>query len=75
MCAYLLAEIAAIDNVKIYKYREIRQATDDFSGENKIGEGGFGSVYKVNDETFLLTLLFQILASSFLTLGEKFLDE
>ncbi|VVA91561.1 unnamed protein product [Arabis nemorensis] len=39
-------EIAAIDNVKIYKYREIRQATDDFSGENKIGEGGFGSVYK-----------------------------
>uniref|UniRef100_A0A1J3FJ79 Putative LRR receptor-like serine/threonine-protein kinase n=1 Tax=Noccaea caerulescens TaxID=107243 RepID=A0A1J3FJ79_NOCCA len=39
-------EIAAIDNVKIYKYREIRQATDDFSAENKIGEGGFGSVYK-----------------------------
>ncbi|CAA7056722.1 unnamed protein product [Microthlaspi erraticum] len=39
-------EIAAIDNVKIYKYREIRQATDDFNAENKIGEGGFGSVYK-----------------------------
>ncbi|XP_010459208.1 PREDICTED: putative serine/threonine-protein kinase isoform X2 [Camelina sativa] len=39
-------EIAAIDNVKIFKYREIRQATDDFSAENKIGEGGFGSVYK-----------------------------
>ncbi|EOA37866.1 hypothetical protein CARUB_v10012041mg [Capsella rubella] len=39
-------EIAAIDNVKIYKYREIRQATDDFSAGNKIGEGGFGSVYK-----------------------------
>jgi serine/threonine protein kinase len=42
----LQTEIAAIDNVKIYKYREIRQATDDFSAENKIGEGGFGSVYK-----------------------------
>ncbi|CAH2037321.1 unnamed protein product [Thlaspi arvense] len=39
-------EIAAIDNVKIYKYKEIRQATDDFNALNKIGEGGFGSVYK-----------------------------
>ncbi|CAN8304991.1 unnamed protein product [Cochlearia groenlandica] len=39
-------EIAAIDNVKIYKYKEIRLATDDFNVENKIGEGGFGSVYK-----------------------------
>ncbi|CAN8312328.1 unnamed protein product [Cochlearia groenlandica] len=39
-------EIAAIDNVKIYKYREIRKATDDFNAMNKIGVGGFGSVYK-----------------------------
>ncbi|KAJ0257171.1 Cold-responsive protein kinase 1 [Hirschfeldia incana] len=38
--------IASIQNVKIYKYKEIRQATDDFDPLNKIGEGGFGSVYK-----------------------------
>nr|VDD07445.1 unnamed protein product [Brassica rapa] len=39
-------EISAIIKVKIYKYKEIRQATDDFDALNKIGEGGFGSVYK-----------------------------
>ncbi|XP_010539590.1 PREDICTED: putative serine/threonine-protein kinase [Tarenaya hassleriana] len=33
-------------NVKIYSYKELRHATDNFSVENKIGEGGFGSVYK-----------------------------
>ncbi|KAJ4915970.1 Protein kinase superfamily protein [Raphanus sativus] len=38
--------ITSIQNVKIYKYKEIRQATDDFNPLNKIGEGGFGSVYK-----------------------------
>lgn len=64
VCVCIQTEIAAIENVKIYKYREIRQATDDFSAENKIGEGGFGSVYKVNDETQLLTSCFQILSSS-----------
>lgn len=26
---------------------EIKTATDDFSDDNKIGEGGFGEVYKV----------------------------
>ncbi|CAN1301355.1 Cold-responsive protein kinase 1 [Linum perenne] len=30
----------------MYSYKELRQATDDFSTGNKIGEGGFGSVYK-----------------------------
>ncbi|XAR56866.1 Non-specific serine/threonine protein kinase [Bertholletia excelsa] len=33
-------------NVKIYTYKALRIATDDFSPANKIGEGGFGSVYK-----------------------------
>lgn len=28
-------------------YKELKNATDDFSPANKIGEGGFGSVYKV----------------------------
>ncbi|KAJ4890072.1 Protein kinase superfamily protein [Raphanus sativus] len=39
-------ELSVSDKVKIYKYKEIRQATDDFNPVNKIGEGGFGSVYK-----------------------------
>ncbi|CAF2115004.1 unnamed protein product [Brassica napus] len=39
-------ELSVSDKVKIYKYKEIRQATDDFSPINKIGEGGFGPVYK-----------------------------
>ncbi|CAH8321362.1 unnamed protein product [Eruca vesicaria subsp. sativa] len=39
-------EISVTDKVKIYKYKEIRLATDDFNPHNKIGEGGFGSVYK-----------------------------
>lgn len=29
-----------------FTYRQIRAATDDFSPANKIGEGGFGAVYK-----------------------------
>ncbi|KAJ0253513.1 Cold-responsive protein kinase 1 [Hirschfeldia incana] len=39
-------ELSVTDKVKIYKYKEISQATDDFNPVNKIGEGGFGSVYK-----------------------------
>ena len=33
--------------MKIFSYREMRKATHDFSGANKIGEGGFGSVFRV----------------------------
>ncbi|TYI41666.1 hypothetical protein ES332_A01G041800v1 [Gossypium tomentosum] len=35
-----------VHNVKFYTYKELRTATEDFSPVNKIGEGGFGSVYK-----------------------------
>ncbi|KAK7243957.1 hypothetical protein RIF29_38772 [Crotalaria pallida] len=35
-----------IQNVRIFTYKELIKATDDFSPANKIGEGGFGSVYK-----------------------------
>ncbi|CAJ2659314.1 unnamed protein product [Trifolium pratense] len=38
-------DISSIQNVKIYTYKELRNATDNFSEANKIGEGGFGSVY------------------------------
>ncbi|XP_004488850.1 cold-responsive protein kinase 1-like [Cicer arietinum] len=39
-------DISGIHNVRIYSYRELRNATDNFSPANKIGEGGFGPVYK-----------------------------
>lgn len=39
-------EISSVQNVKLYSFRELRVATEDFSPANKIGEGGFGSVYK-----------------------------
>jgi hypothetical protein len=30
-----------------YKYKDLKSATKNFSEENKLGEGGFGDVYKV----------------------------
>ncbi|KAK6947255.1 Serine-threonine/tyrosine-protein kinase, catalytic domain [Dillenia turbinata] len=39
-------ETLHLHNVKQYTYKELRIATEDFSPANKIGEGGFGSVYK-----------------------------
>ena len=31
-----------------YHFSDIEKATSDFSAENKLGEGGFGPVYKVS---------------------------
>ncbi|XP_072969473.1 cold-responsive protein kinase 1-like [Typha angustifolia] len=33
-------------NVRIFSYNELRKATQNFNEANKVGEGGFGSVYK-----------------------------
>ncbi|KAJ0516881.1 putative protein kinase RLK-Pelle-DLSV family [Helianthus annuus] len=38
-------ELSEVQNLKLYSYKELRIATDDFSPANKIGEGGFGPVY------------------------------
>jgi len=35
-----------VHSVKVFSYNELRKATQDFSGGNKIGEGGFGSVFR-----------------------------
>ncbi|WOK91708.1 serine/threonine-protein kinase [Canna indica] len=40
------AGVSEIGNVKLYSYTELRNATEDFSPGNKLGEGGFGPVYK-----------------------------
>ncbi|XP_057952292.1 cold-responsive protein kinase 1-like [Malania oleifera] len=39
-------EISGFHNVIRYTYKELQNATENFSRDNKIGEGGFGSVYK-----------------------------
>lgn len=33
-----------------YHYKDLKSATKNFSEENKLGEGGFGDVYKVKIE-------------------------
>lgn len=52
-----ITDIPGIENVRIYSYRELRSATEDFSLANKIGEGGFGSVFKVSRHPLDLILL------------------
>ncbi|GKC90810.1 G-type lectin S-receptor-like serine/threonine-protein kinase isoform X1, partial [Tanacetum coccineum] len=37
-----------VDELPFYSILEIAKATDNFSIHNKIGEGGFGAVYKVS---------------------------
>ncbi|XP_031377448.1 cold-responsive protein kinase 1-like isoform X1 [Punica granatum] len=39
-------KVSGIQNTRQYLYQELCRATDNFSPDNKIGEGGFGSVYK-----------------------------
>ncbi|CAN0926894.1 Cold-responsive protein kinase 1 [Linum grandiflorum] len=34
------------DNLRIFTQNELKRATQSFSSANKVGEGGFGSVYK-----------------------------
>ena len=50
--------VSGIQNVNRYSYRELRIATQDFSLANKIGEGGFGSVYKVIEHCLILSMYF-----------------
>lgn len=35
------------ESFRVYSYNELKSATNGFSGANKVGEGGFGIVYKV----------------------------
>jgi hypothetical protein len=45
----------------LYSYNVLRAATREFHHDNKLGEGAFGVVYKVNLSTaYLLETIFQI---------------
>ncbi|XLT05410.1 hypothetical protein HN51_044159 [Arachis hypogaea] len=39
-------DLSSFKNINLYTYKELQIATENFSPANKIGEGGFGSVYK-----------------------------
>ncbi|KAL5216561.1 hypothetical protein ABZP36_007962 [Zizania latifolia] len=38
--------ISSEKNIRLFSYSELRSATDNFNRSNKIGRGGFGTVYK-----------------------------
>lgn len=46
--------------MRLFSYKELRIATEDFRPANKIGEGGFGSVFKVSADV-LVNMFFSML--------------
>jgi len=48
--AFKIAEFLGIDaRPYTFSYGELKTATEDFSSANKLGEGGFGPVFKVSN--------------------------
>jgi hypothetical protein len=61
----LLTGLSGI-RIKVYTYKELKIASDNFSPANKIGEGGFGSVYKVTKQLqVFLSSLYHLFLSLF----------
>lgn len=51
---YKLGNVSAAENfdnhasnLQVLSYTTVKNATDNFSSQNKLGEGGYGPVYKV----------------------------
>ena len=45
----------------VYDFDSIRLATDNFDAKNKLGQGGFGPVYKVKDKPFKVLVRYKVL--------------
>lgn len=41
-------DLAKFEELPLYTFEELADATDNFHFNNKLGKGGFGQVYKVN---------------------------
>ena len=71
MCKEVDDEFRSVESLQ-FDFSTIRVATDDFSEANKLGQGGFGVVYKVivyyniMDETY--TIISQNYSNFFLNL-------
>lgn len=42
---------------QVFKFTALKAATDNFSDGNKLGKGGFGPVYKVQRQFYLVIFL------------------
>lgn len=45
---YLYGQSDRLQDPLKYRYRDLKKATKNFSDDYKLGEGGFGEVYKVS---------------------------
>lgn len=64
-----------LQSPKDYSYNDLKRATKNFKEENKLGEGGFGDVYKVLTPQFTLAIVIpnfisdQLISSCFFLFG------
>lgn len=63
-----MAELRGVDlQTGLFTLRQIKAATKNFDAANKIGEGGFGTVYKVSRMIFRLKMLILFISFQMLT--------
>lgn len=69
--SYLIDEEIEVDSLVVkrtllFKYSSLEKATDYFNEENKLGQGGFGEVFRVNSPKDLPSL-FRPIYSNYLS--------